>query len=380
MGRSKLKTLKETTLNTFFEISSKLQLSNQFVYNDNKGIVNWNNGSQIILKDLFFYPSDREFDSLGSLEITGGFIDEVSQLVKKAWDIAGSRCRYKLEEFDKIPKLLGSCNPSKGWVYKNYYAKHKAGVLEPTKAFIQALPTDNPYLPESYLQRLLALDDNSKQRLYYGNWEYDDDPSALIDFQKLSDIWTNDFVDSGEMYMSADVARLGKDSTVIGVWDGWRLTEIKKYDKLRTTEVSNIIRVLAKKHRIPISNIIVDEDGLGGGVVDQLRCNGFVNNSKPIETETGQEENFNNLKSQCYFRLADKINSSLLYICETEYADDIQEELEQVRQHNMDKDGKRAILPKDKVKENIGRSPDFSDMMAMRVWFELGHKWKFSIN
>jgi phage terminase large subunit len=28
-------------------------------------------------------------------------------------------------------------------------------------------------------------------------------------------------------------------------------------------------------------------------------------------------------------------------------------------------------MPKDKVKEKIGRSPDFWDAILMRVWFEL---------
>jgi phage terminase large subunit len=37
----------------------------------------------------------------------------------------------------------------------------------------------------------------------------------------------------------------------------------------------------------------------------------------------------------------------------------------------MDKDGKKQVMPKDKVKEMIGRSPDFSDTLMMREWFEL---------
>ena len=81
MGRSKLKTLKETTLNTFFELSADLGLANQYTYNAQTNIITWFNGSQIILKDLFLYPSDPNFDSLGSLEITGAFIDECNQLV-----------------------------------------------------------------------------------------------------------------------------------------------------------------------------------------------------------------------------------------------------------------------------------------------------------
>ena len=54
------------------------------------------------------------------------------------------------------------------------------------------------------------------------------------------------------------------------------------------------------------------------------------------------------------------------------------QELEQVKQHNMDKDGKKAIIPKDKVKEAIGRSPDFSDALMMRMWFEFEVKYIFA--
>lgn len=380
MGRSKLKTLKETTLNTFFELASAWKIGSQFKYNDQSSTINWKNGSQILLKDLFFYPSDPEFDSLGSLEVTGGFIDECGQVVHKGWQTAKSRIRYKLEEFDRIPKLLGTCNPSKAWTYREFYNKHRKGELEEWKAFIRALPTDNPHLHPSYLESLLQLDKNSRERLYYGNWEYDDDPSALIDYQKMVDIWSNTFVVGGENYISADIARFGKDKTVIGIWSGWRLEKIVVLTKCSLTETASVIKQLAHDHRVPLSNIIVDEDGVGGGVVDILECNGFVNNSSPLEDpNSGEKQNFNHLKSQCYFKLAEKINLNEVYVVQDENADAIQEELEQVKQHNMDKDGKRQIIPKEKVKELLGRSPDFSDMMAMRAWFEFRFQFKFSI-
>jgi hypothetical protein len=43
----------------------------------------------------------------------------------------------------------------------------------------------------------------------------------------------------------------------------------------------------------------------------------------------------------------------------------------------MDKDGRKKILPKDKVKEAIGRSPDHSDALMMRMWFEMGFRINF---
>ena len=42
MGRSKLKALKETTLNTFFELSTMLGLSDQYNYNSQSNIIYWN--------------------------------------------------------------------------------------------------------------------------------------------------------------------------------------------------------------------------------------------------------------------------------------------------------------------------------------------------
>lgn len=372
MGRSKLKTLKETTLVTFFELVSSLGVHDDFHYNDNKGLITYKpNGSTILLKDLFLYPSDPNFDSLGSLEITGAFIDECNQIVYKAWQVLKSRIRYKLKEFGLIPKMLGSCNPAKNYVYTNFYKPAKDKTLAVYRKFIQALPTDNPHLHPTYLQSLLRLDKNSKERLYYGNWEYDDDPTALMNIDAINNIFTNTFVNSGKKYIIADIARFGDDSTIIGVWDGLRLIKVVRLNKKSTTWVASEIRNLMELFSVPLSNVLVDEDGVGGGVVDQLGCKGFVNNSSPLFGE-----NFENLKTQCSYKLAELVNSSQIYVSvnDLDIIANLIEELEQVKQKDMDKDGKKKIVPKDKIKEILGRSPDICDMVMMRMRYELSAK------
>lgn len=375
MGRAKLKTLKETTLNTFFQLTSKLGLSDQYKYNDQKGVIFWNNGSEIILKDLFLYPSDPEFDSLGSLEISGAFVDEVSQIVYKAWQIVKSRIRYQLNEYGMIPKILGSCNPTKKWVYKEFYKPWREKDLRKDRAFVQALPTDNPHLPKSYLQSLLGLDEVSKQRLYYGNWEYDDDPAKLIEYDAIIDLWSNEHVQSGPYSISADIARFGSDKGVICVWQGLRLIEIVSLDISSIPNTASEIRRLANLYQVPMSKVIADEDGVGGGVVDILKCKGFINGSKALPEERKQVE-YKNLKSQCYFHLAEKINNGLIYLSKpfSEYSEKIIQELEQVKRDKVDQDGKLSVLPKDKVKEILGRSPDFADALMMRMYFEIEYK------
>lgn len=383
IGRSKLKALKETTLNTFFELTSLLGLSSQFTYNSQSSIIYWNNGSEILLKDLFLYPSDPDFDNLGSLELTGAFIDECSQVVYKAWQIVRSRIRYKLDEFGLEPKILGTCNPTKNWVYKEFYQRDRDGVLQNNRKFIAALPTDNHHLPDSYLESLLSLDENSKQRLYYGNWEYDDDPTALIEFDAITDyLNANHIHTTGIKYITIDVARLGSDSSVIRVWDGWLAIERLELEKKKLTELNKEVKRLQSKHSVPISNIIADEDGVGGGVVDFLGCKGFVNNSRPLEMEDGNGElfvpNYENLKTQCSVLMAEKIMSREVgeINISTDIADRISEEMQQVKYIDVDKDGKIKLLRKDDIKKNIGRSPDDWDNIMMRYWFELQPKEK----
>lgn len=383
MGRSELKNLKKTTLNSFFEVCKEqgLKVGEHLRFNHQESIISLPNGSQIILADLFAYPSDPEFDSLGSLEITGAFIDEAPQITEKAKNIVKSRIRYKLDQYGIIPKLLMCGNPSKNWAYYEFYQPSKQGILRQDRKFIQALVSDNPYISPHYIESLKGLDKNSRERLLNGNWEYNHDPSALISYEKILNCFSNDFESlKGEKKITVDVARFGSDKTVIGIWEGYKV-KLFTYKGYKVTETAKEVLRLQLLNEIPITDVIADEDGVGGGVVDITGCHGFVNNSRPLPNPvTREDDNYANLKSQCYFRLAERINKNGLFIdCDdVEVKQMIIQELEQVKQYNMDKDGKRNILPKDKVKEIIGRSPDYADTLMMREWFELSNQYTWA--
>lgn len=374
MGRASFKTLKETTFQSFLKVAKIVGLKKDLHYHitSSQDKSNPNSiyfpatGSVILMKDLFAYPSDPEFDDLGSLEITGAFIDEGSQVTAKAKEILVSRMRHNISEYGLIPKLLVTSNPAKNWMYYDFYKPFKEGTLSEDKKFVQSFVTDNDKVDPTYLANLQKLKGASRARLLLGEWEYDDDPSKLIEYDAILDCFRADHLPDGEMYITADIARFGKDKTVIVLWSGWR-GNVYTYKGKDTEQVAGIIRELQNKYNIPPRRVICDEDGVGGGVVDKLKCEGFLNGSRPLN-----EENYLNLKSQCYFKLAERINEAGLYIdCDHDLKGMIIEELEQVRQHNMDKDGKMQIVPKEKVKEKLGRSPDYSDAIMMRMWFEL---------
>jgi len=369
MGRSKLDNLKKTTLNTFFEICTmwNIKSGKHFNFNGGSNIITFYNGSEILLKDLFHYPSDPNYDSLGSLEITAAFIDESSQITEKAKNIVNSRIRYKLDKYGLIPKLLLTCNPSKNWTYTQYYRPEKEGKIEPHKKFIQSLVDDNPYISVHYKGQLEKLDEISKQRLLFGNWEYDANEDNLINYNSIIDLFDQHGIE-GEKYITCDVARFGTDKTVIMYWEGLHIKNIITFLKSSVKQVIEEIKRVQQLNGVNLRNIIVDEDGVGGGVVDVLRCKGFLNGGKVIN-----KENYQNLKTQCYYKLADMINKAQIGIFTNDITqkNHIIEELEQVRSKDMDKDGKLKLLPKETIKGIIGRSPDYSDAMMMRMYYEL---------
>ncbi len=385
MGRSKLKSLKETTLKTFLETVSELGLASQFRYNAQEHIFYWNNGSEILLKDLYLYPSDPNFDSLGSLEITGAFIDECNQVSYTAWQVVKSRIRYKLTQYGLMPKMLGTCNPAKNWTYREFYKPHRDSALPPYRRFIRSLPTDNPFLPQSTLTAMLRLDKVKMERLYFGNWEYDDDPATLMDTDSITDYFSPVHISpEGMKYMTIDVARKGRDKTVFRVWHGWLCIHRQAMDISAINEIVEMAKTLQKKYAVPVTQTIADEDGVGGGVVDYLRCKGFINNARPLQIKDGATymvPNFDNLKSQCSVKMAEKIASREAgEICSDEYVRTITaEEMEQVKLKDIDKDGKQGIIAKDRIKELIGRSPDEWDSIMMRYWFELKKPGKLDV-
>lgn len=375
MGRAKRKTLNETTLKSFFDICKESGIINaHYKYNQVAGSIVFFNGSEILLKDLFYYPSDPDFDELGSLEITGAFIDEASQVVLKAKNIVKSRIRYKLDEYGLIPKLLMSCNPTRNFLYSDFYKPYMDNELPSHMAFVPALLDDNPGCSKHYRDNLLSIKDKSiKERLLYGSWDYVDDPTKLIEVDKIHDLWSNEHVSSGSKYISCDVARFGRDLSVIMVWDGLRLNEIKTIAKSDLTHLRDVINSLKVKHHVPMSNVIIDSDGIGGGVVDMLPgCKAFTANKKAISI--GSRQNFANIKSQLYFMLADFINDAKIWIRTDIGKNSIVEELEQVKREKELTDDKLKIIKKELVKEMLGRSPDYSDSMMMRLWFEIGQK------
>lgn len=372
IARKKLNDLRKFTIPTIYEVFENWGLNQKYHnYNGQDNCFELFNKSKVFLLEAKYLPSDPQFMRFGSMQMTRGMIEEGGEFEKDAKEnLEASIGRWKNDKYKLKGKLLQTCNPSKNYLYKDYYLPNKNGLLPDWCKFVQALPNDNKMLATGYLEGLnRILSKNAKERLLNGNWEYDDDPSTLCSYENILSIFENNHVLNGQKYITCDVARMGSDKAVIMVWNGFNVIELIEFEVSKTTLIQETINALRVKHQIAKNYCIADEDGVGGGVVDNLKILGFVNNSKALN-----DENYANLQAQCSYKLAEIINQNQLNIsCDlsNKQKESIIEEIEQLKTYENDKDIKLRILPKEKVKELIGRSPDYRDTLMMRMYFEL---------
>jgi len=343
----------------FNRLRRYLAATKLYQFNETNLIIYCPNGAEIHFK------SAEKPDNLYGEDVFAAVFDEAPRAREEAW----FALRSTLTSTNAPCKLIGNFGGISNWVHK---LKEKASTdknYEYFKITCWDAIAEGIIDEEEVLQAKKDLPEKIFKELYEA--EASEDDGQLITNESIMKVFSNTHIESGIKYITADIARLGKDKTVIKLWDGWRVEKIIEMATSTVNESVSSINALAAENNVNSSNIIVDEDGVGGGVKDYLGCIGFVNNSKPIKVK-GKEENFSNLKSQCYYKLAEIINRNEIYInCNEKQEQYITEELEMIRLAKEVDASKITLLSKDEIKKKIGRSPDYSDALMMRVYFEL---------
>jgi hypothetical protein len=348
---------------------SGLESDKHYKYNGQSNTITFSNKSEIILKDLETKPSSPNMDELAGIEITCAVIEEASQVTRMAYNIVKSRLRFKLNEHNLIGKILMTTNPSQGFIKSEFYIPYVEERLPNNIKFIPSLPHDNPHLPQSYIDMLNTLPTEQRKRLLMGDWNYNSDIDSLFDFESIASCSFKHAPNpTDKKYICIDVARFGGDSTVISIWVGLTIVEIIRYNKLDGDTLYNHIKDLISKHGIHPSQVIADSDGVGGFLVDRLRCSSFVNNSSALH---GQ--NFTNLKSQCFVKLSDLIKEGKISIniLDPSTVDELTQQLLAIKLKDVEKDGRVGVIGKDVMKKMLGVSPDIADSVMLRMFYEV---------
>lgn len=370
VGRDSLTDLRNTTLKTFTKVIKAYGIEG-VVWKDQDHYLQFGNGSRIDFIDLGYYPRDKEYERFGSLECTGGWIEEAGEVDFGAYDVLKTRIgRHLNDKYGIRPIIFITCNPKKNWLYYEFYTPWKQKRLKEIRRFIQAFVTDNPARESAYIEQLESLTDkNKKERLLFGNWDYEDDPATLCDFDAICDMFTNDHVVKGEKRISADLAMQGRDRFVAGSAEGLVVrVEIDK-EFAKGKEIENDLKKLMIQRSVPHSRTVVDSDGLGNYLesylvgIKEFRGGAIANDKKE----------FANLKSECAYKLAEVVNDrKIKVICTEEQKQRIMEEMGVLKTKDPDKDETRKrIIAKADMKKLLGRSPDYLDMLIMLMFFEV---------
>lgn len=157
------------------ELLKKWKVKHNF--NQKDLIINFPNGSSIILKEMADTPSDPTFSRFGSSEYSCAFVDEVDQVSEKAIDTLFSRLRWKVAEYGTKGRLMMSTNPSINWVRDRFVmdADGQPPVLKPHEKYIPFSVLDNPdeAFRKDYIETLMLLpNQEDRERLLHGNWNY----------------------------------------------------------------------------------------------------------------------------------------------------------------------------------------------------------------
>lgn len=165
--------------------------------------------------------------------------------------------------------------------------------------------------------------------------------------------------------VACDVAREGSDETVIVARRGGRVRVVKAYvgrDTMRTVgEVTAAARQLQRLTVVP-PVIVIDDPGVGGGVVDRLRELGeFDVVAFKGGSTANNPERYVNRRSEAWFELAEQLPTLDLPPDEQLAADLV------APRWRLESDSKRRLEKKEDTKKRLRRSPDRGDAVVMAM-------------
>ena len=160
--------------------------------------------------------------------------------------------------------------------------------------------------------------------------------------------------------LSVDVARFGDDQTVIGWRQGRKAVILKKYRGMDTVQVAE--RVIEFLQKEKPDACIIDADGIGAGVIDQIRFRGF--SERLFEFHGGAAANdsnaYFNRRAECWGAMRDWLGATAEIPDDPELGVDLT-----TPEYGFSNKQQIQLERKQDMKSRGFASPDCGDMLAM---------------
>jgi len=227
---------------------------------------------------------------------------------------------------------------------------------------------ENPFLSDTItkvIENAKEEDYEEYKHIYLGEPREGDD-RALFAYSDIERSMDNNFsgVDTTGVYsLGCDVARYGRDKSVITIREGHRIHSLQEFANYNTMEfATQIDRVASKKTP---DAIFIDSIGVGAGVVDKTRQMGLTSVVDANVSMKPQDVNkYQNKRAEMYFNLKAFVETGGKLPDDRE----LKEELLALKYFYNETSGKIQLIKKDDLKEELGRSPDKSDSVALHFF------------
>jgi len=365
-------------------------------HNQQDQFIEFANMSRIYYGGLRPTQSDKPLDRIKSMDLGWFGIDEASETTEDYFMLLCSRLRLK--GGIRYRGLLSS-NPEEGWV------KHRF-ISFPRKdhRFITSLPSDNPFLPDDYVEQLEDTFGGRPdwiKRYLEGNW---DAPSSnaegyeLVPYSWLRKACQRLQVEEEEVRrireakiapdvlkpkdgegktaedeekphepvveFGVDVAGGGIDKSVIVSRTDHSVEILWETFGADTMELVGKVGQLIEEHNP--SAVKVDATGIGMGVSDRLReiydeemSVAFIGGAKAVE-----DERFFNTRAEAFWQLRERFEEDRISIPEDP---ELMGQLSTIRWTRRS-DRRILIESKDRMKKRGLKSPDKADALAMAFY------------
>ena len=165
--------------------------------------------------------------------------------------------------------------------------------------------------------------------------------------------------DQDILVIGVDVARFGSDKSVILRRRGGKVEEIKTFLGLDTMQLAGWVAAAIQEYQP--DQVFIDEVGVGAGVVDRLREQGFRVKGINVARSARQSRLFANLRAEGYWHLRDLFESGQVAL---PVNNQLMGELAAMR-YSYDSQGRILMESKDDLRQRGLPSPDQADALML---------------
>lgn len=265
----------------------------------------------------------------------------------------------------KNVRFVGACNPiGAAWV-KNRWVKRLFPPEEKEQyefVFVPAVPSDNPYLDESYYKNLESLPEAQRKAVLEGDWDAFDQSidekgyTRLMNDRELQNSFVKEGKHAGYVILGIDPAAGGDNSAM--VLKSGHLQEIVFNQKLNDTmDLVRFIMDINQKYGVDVN--VVDKTGIGQGIFDRIRELNYSVRGVSFG-EKSEDPQFGNMKAELHWRERKWLLSGGRLVHNYGW-----NEFEIVKYKN--KDGKIIIQPKEDLFREGLMSPNCVDAAVLTM-------------